>query len=105
MVKDHSGRERENLLPPLHGLLFPISSKSYFICTIPQTGYHIPRSLLHQLLSTGWSEKEPYQSDDPEREREGGGGGGGGGAIAEGLISKLKNSKKYFWREPPFWQR
>ena len=27
MVKDHS-----------HGLLFPISSKGSFICTIPQTG-------------------------------------------------------------------
>ena len=29
--------ERGNPLPP-HGLLFPISSKGYFICTIPQTG-------------------------------------------------------------------
>ena len=37
MVKDHSDSERGNLLPA-HGLLFPISSKGYFICTIPQTG-------------------------------------------------------------------
>ena len=37
MVKDHSDSERGNPLPP-HGLLFPISSKSSFICTIPQTG-------------------------------------------------------------------
>ena len=37
MVKYHSDSERENPLPP-HGLLFPISSKGYFICTIPQTG-------------------------------------------------------------------
>ena len=37
MVKDHSDSERGNLLPP-HGLLFPISSKVFFICTIPQTG-------------------------------------------------------------------
>ena len=37
MVKDHSDRERGNPLPP-HGLLFPISSKGSFICTIPQTG-------------------------------------------------------------------
>ena len=36
MVKDHSVSERGNLLPP-HGLLFPINSKSSFICTIPQT--------------------------------------------------------------------
>ena len=39
MVKDHSDSERENPLPP-HGLLFPISSKGSFICTIPQTTYH-----------------------------------------------------------------
>ena len=37
MVKDHSDSERGNLLPQ-HGLLFPISSKGSFICTIPQTG-------------------------------------------------------------------
>ena len=37
MVKDHSDSERGNLLLP-HGLLFPISSKGSFICTIPQTG-------------------------------------------------------------------
>ena len=47
MVKDHSDSERGNLLPP-HGLLFPISSKGSFICIIPQTGWHIPRPLLHQ---------------------------------------------------------
>ena len=38
IVKDHSDSEIENLLPPLHGLLFSISSKGSFICTIPQTG-------------------------------------------------------------------
>ena len=37
MVKDHSDSERGNPLPP-HRLLFLISSKGYFICTIPQTG-------------------------------------------------------------------
>ena len=37
MVKDHSDSERANPLPP-QGLLFPISSKGYFICIIPQTG-------------------------------------------------------------------
>ena len=36
-VKNHPDRERGNPLPP-HGLLFPISSKGSFICTIPQTG-------------------------------------------------------------------
>ena len=36
MVMDHSDNERGNPLP-LHGL-FSISSKGYFICTIPQTG-------------------------------------------------------------------
>ena len=37
MVKDHSDSQRGNMLPS-HGLLFPISSKGSFICTIPQTG-------------------------------------------------------------------
>ena len=37
MVTDHSDSERGNLRPP-HGLLFPISSKGSFICTIPHTG-------------------------------------------------------------------
>ena len=37
MVKNYSDSERGNLLLP-HGLLFPISSKGSFICTIPQTG-------------------------------------------------------------------
>ena len=37
MVKDHSDSERGNPLSS-HGLLFPISSKGSFICTIPQTG-------------------------------------------------------------------
>ena len=45
-IKDHSDSERGNLPP--HGLLFSINSKGYFICTIPQTGLHIPRPLLHQ---------------------------------------------------------
>ena len=37
MVKNHSDSQRGNLLTPLHGLLFPISSNGSFICTIPQT--------------------------------------------------------------------
>ena len=37
MVEDDSGSERGNPLPP-NGLLFPISSKGSFICTIPQRG-------------------------------------------------------------------
>ena len=38
MVKDHSGGERRNLLLPLYGLLFLISSKVFFGMTILQTG-------------------------------------------------------------------
>ena len=48
MVNDHSDSERENPLP-LHGLLFPISSKGSFIRIILHTGYHIPRPLLHHF--------------------------------------------------------
>ena len=40
MVKDHLNNEGGNPLSPLHGLLFPISSKGSFIYIIPQTGYH-----------------------------------------------------------------
>ena len=50
MVKDHSASERRNPLLPLRGLLFPISSKGSFTCTIPQTGEYITEPLLHQLL-------------------------------------------------------
>ena len=41
MVKNHLYSERGNRLPPLHGLLFPISSKGSFICTIPERKAHI----------------------------------------------------------------
>ena len=37
MVKDHLVNKTGNPLPPLHGLLFSISSKGSFICTIPHT--------------------------------------------------------------------
>ena len=56
MVKDHSDSEKGNSLLP-HRLLFLINSKGSFICTIPQTGQHIPRPLLHQSWNTGWNEK------------------------------------------------
>ena len=38
MVKNHSDSVRKNTLPPIHGLLFFISSKASFKCIIPQTG-------------------------------------------------------------------
>ena len=49
MVKDHSNSERENPLSP-HRLIFPISIKGSFICIIPQTGYHIPRPGMRNIL-------------------------------------------------------
>ena len=39
MVKDHSDSEKGNPLPPPR-LLFPINSKGYFICTIPDRIAH-----------------------------------------------------------------
>ena len=39
MVNDHSESERGNPLPPLNGLLFPISRNGSFMCTIPQTAH------------------------------------------------------------------
>ena len=47
MVKDHSDSERGNPLPP-HRLLFPISSKGSFICTIP----HRQDSTYHGICYT-----------------------------------------------------
>ena len=38
LVNDHSASESGNLLLPLQGLIFSISSKSLFICTISHTG-------------------------------------------------------------------
>ena len=60
MVKDHSTNERVNLLLP-YGLLFLINIKGSFICTIPQTGLHIPQPFLHQSWSTGWNEIEKVE--------------------------------------------
>ena len=48
-VKDHSDGERKTQLP-INGLIFLIS-------TIPQTGLHIPGSLVYQWWSTGWNKK------------------------------------------------
>ena len=55
MIKYQTDSKKGNLLLP-HGLLFPINTKGSFICTIPQTGLHIPQPLLHQSWSTGWNE-------------------------------------------------
>ena len=58
IVKDHSDSKKRNLLLQLHGLLFPISSKGYFKCTIPHTGKYILWPLLHQLWRSGWNERK-----------------------------------------------
>ena len=54
MVKDHSHSERGNL-PPLHELLFPISSKGSFICTTPDriahTTYFVTPVVEHWLVT------------------------------------------------------
>ena len=61
MVKDHSDSERGNQLPP-HGLLFPISSKGSFICTIPQTAFVTP-------VVEHWLEREIAQWVHPMKDR------------------------------------
>ena len=53
VVKDHSDRDRGNPLSPLHGLLFPISSKGYFYI-------HHPTDRIAWI--TGWMK---YRSIDP----------------------------------------
>ena len=48
MVKDHSDSQRVNLLLPLHGIFFLISSKGCFnICIISQTEYYIYHGLCY----------------------------------------------------------
>ena len=49
MIKDHSDSERGNPLSPLHGLLFPISSKVFFICRITLTTAFITSVVEHWL--------------------------------------------------------
>ena len=39
MIKDHSDNKTGNLLLPLNGLLFPISSKGSFICNNLNSAY------------------------------------------------------------------
>ena len=51
------------------GYSFRLTAR-FFICTIPQTGQHIPRPLLHQSWNTSWNEKQlnspmKDRSDDP----------------------------------------
>ena len=51
IVKDHSDSERGNPLP-LHGLLFPVSSKGYFYMHHPtQTG--VTKAVVCVILSVG----------------------------------------------------
>ena len=65
MVKDHSDSERGNPLPT-HGLLFPISSKGSFRCTIPQTGQHIPRPFFTPVVEH-WLEREIAHWDETSK--------------------------------------
>ena len=61
MIKDHSDSEKGNPLPP-HRLLLSINSKGSFICTIPQTGLHIP-------VVEHWLEREIAQWVHPMKDR------------------------------------
>ena len=51
MVKDHSDSERGNLLSP-HGLLFPISSKGYFICIISDRITHTTAFVIYGFMES-----------------------------------------------------
>ena len=62
-VKDHLvDSERENIVLP-HGLLFPISSKDFFLCTIPQTGEHI--QVFVTPVVEHWLEQEMARGSTP----------------------------------------
>ena len=66
MVKDHSDSERGNPLPP-HGLLFLISSKGYFICTIPDRITHTTAFVTPVVGH--WLEREIAQWVHPMKDR------------------------------------
>ena len=66
MVKDHSDSERGNLLP-LHGLLFPISSKGSFICIIPDRMAHTTAFVTPVMEH--WLEREMAQWVHPMKDR------------------------------------
>ena len=59
MVKDKWDNERGNPLLPLHGLLFQLSSKGGFICTIQQPGSYIPQAFLHTSCGIRNSRMDP----------------------------------------------
>ena len=60
MVNDYGDSQRQNLLPPLHGLLVSIRSKKYFICTVP---YHVVIPVVEHSLGSGSTMRD--RSDDP----------------------------------------
>ena len=79
---------RKDPLLPLHGLLFPISSKGSFMCTIPQTVVFVIPVVEH------WLEREIAQYKQMANPENlvvcvcgGGGGGGGGGGWKDGGAS------------------
>ena len=49
---------KHNLNSKLKPAVATLSDYSSFTCIIPHTGEYIPRSLLHQLWSTGWNGKQ-----------------------------------------------
>ena len=66
MVKDHSDSERGILLLT-HGLLFPISSKGSFICTIPDRIAHTMTFVT--LVVEHWLERQIAQWVHPMKDR------------------------------------
>ena len=60
MVKDHSGSEKGNPLPPPR-ILFPISSKGSFICTIPDRIAHTTAFVTPVVEH--WLEREIWQNE------------------------------------------
>ena len=66
MVKDHSDSEKGNPLPP-HRLLFSISSKGYFICTILHRTAHTTPFV--KSVVEHWLEREIAQWVHPMKDR------------------------------------
>ena len=67
MVKDHSDSERRSPLLP-HGLLFPINSKGYFICTILTDRIAHTMAFVTPVIEH-WLEREIAQWVHPMKDR------------------------------------
>ena len=90
MVKDDSDSERGNTLPPLHGLLFPISSKGSFYMHHPTDRITHTTAFVTPVVEH-WLEREVERLTKPMNRLVAGRGGGNGNLSAIGILNTVEN--------------